>query len=211
METCPDCKDVAFFPQGGWICDRCKKKCSKLEAQYNHGPDVICKKCHIASHPIQTVTLDTITARLDIILDKYAAYPCHLCDQKKIIINSQLDTVKCEHCGNQWDTIDEYHAERTGPKLSDVVQNKPKAIPYVWCINCGESTPGGGRHSEKTNRNLCQRCYDKENAPAPNMQQIRESLWERLQKILANITPENALEFDAWLDDVEKEFLQAAT
>ncbi len=88
-------------PYDPWQCSECKKYYPQQsgKAAYarmtDHGMEIIC-----------------VDHRLDKMLGKYASCDCHNCGEHKIIIDPKTNTVECEACGENWDSISVYHAER---------------------------------------------------------------------------------------------------
>lgn len=68
----------------------------------------------------------------------YAVYPCHVCQERRIQINPVAGTVACEACGNTWDKLSEYHAERQAWVLPASSHRQPKDNPsHLECQICG--------------------------------------------------------------------------
>lgn len=174
---CPTCYAAA----GYWgECPHCEHSYKVHPKTIANGFGLQCPACGKVSPAAQWLENEP----------EYCVYPCHLCGQQKIVIHPALDKVECSHCGNEWDSIAEYHTERTGPPLS-------------YPVNTAAATaePAGVDHTTAPNGNGHKPTFT-------TLQEWREHLTTRMQRILARLTLENVELFNELLDDVQDVFFE---
>jgi hypothetical protein len=118
----------------------------------------------------------------------YAVFPCHLCEEPKIIIDPVGDSVRCEGCGKAWGTMREYHAERETWKDYDTPPEQMREArevepadntsypSHLECFRCGgnvlhRTVLGKAEHA-------AYRCYQCE-AEWPTLAQMYTELVEK--------------------------------
>lgn len=200
-------------------CPECGESRAMETSRIDKGLRSGCANCHAITPADEWLKLPPMEKQ-------YAVYPCHLCGERKISINAKANTVECEACGNTWDTVGDYHAERKAPPLSEPTngrqlvaepapdQTVPGECPAcghrlalthdedgLACPKCGSRNPTELWASEATKPEPEPLRNDAELATA----QYRNSIETRFGRLLRAATSDQLSEIDAWMDDLQGE------
>jgi len=208
-------------------CPECGTPRDFEESRIKNGLNSRCQNCH-ASYPAnEWLNEQPAPAPTPEPEPQYAVYSCHNCGEKKIVINDQAGYVHCDHCEEFWDTISDYHADRTAtPEQRYGVEPAPAPAPNGNGHNqtiTGECPACGHRQDVPADdiANKCPKCGSRnptelwareaaEPAPEPAPQRLhplsqKMVVLSRFTKLLDRLQTYQLSELDAWLDDIESE------